>query len=47
MAFVRVAGLHDIPVGKGALVGPLAEGWLEGDAVVCPWPGGGEGVDLP
>ena len=67
MAFVRVAGISDIPVGHGTLIevngvslslfnagggrfhatsslcphedGPLAEGWLEGDAVVCPWHG--------
>ena len=67
MAFVRVAGTDDIPVGQGALLdvngvnlavfnagggrfhatspvcphedGPLAEGWIEGDAVVCPWHG--------
>jgi nitrite reductase (NADH) small subunit len=67
MAFVRVAGVDDVPTGQGVLVdvagvtlavfnagggrfhatsplcphedGPLAEGWLEGDAVVCPWHG--------
>jgi nitrite reductase (NADH) small subunit len=67
MAFVKVAGLDDIPVGRGLLVerngramavfnagdgrfyacgascphedGPLADGWLEGDVVVCPWHG--------
>lgn len=67
MAFVRVAGVHDIAVGYGTLVehhgftlavfnagggrfyafgavcphedGPLADGWIEGEAVVCPWHG--------
>ena len=67
MAFVRVAGVDDIPVNQGALLdvkgvtlalftagggrfhatsplcphedGPMAEGWIEGDAVVCPWHG--------
>jgi nitrite reductase/ring-hydroxylating ferredoxin subunit len=67
MAFVRVAGVDDIPPGRGTLVeqagivlavfnagagrfyacgaicphedGPLAEGWLEAEAVVCPWHG--------
>lgn len=67
MPFVRVAGVGEIPVGRGVLVesngfavalfnggaghfyacnprcphedGPLADGWLEGDVVVCPWHG--------
>ena len=67
MAYVRVAGADEVPVGQGVLVdvngvtlalfnagggrfhatspfcphedGPLAEGWIEGDAVVCPWHG--------
>jgi nitrite reductase/ring-hydroxylating ferredoxin subunit len=67
MPFVRVAGVDDIPQGRGTLVeqggvvlavfnagggrfyacgavcphedGPLAEGWLEAAAVVCPWHG--------
>jgi nitrite reductase (NADH) small subunit len=67
MAFVKVARLDEIPVGRGLLVehngcamavfnagqgrfyacgaacphedGPLADGWLEGDVVVCPWHG--------
>jgi nitrite reductase (NADH) small subunit len=67
MPFVRVAGVAEIPVGRGRLVehgdaavavfnagdgrffacdavcphgeGPLADGRLEGDRVVCPWHG--------
>lgn len=67
MAYVRVTGTDEIPVGRGLLVephgfavavfnggggrfyacgpvcphedGPLADGWLEGPVVVCPWHG--------
>jgi nitrite reductase/ring-hydroxylating ferredoxin subunit len=67
VAFVRVAGTEEIPVGHAKLVekdgitvavfnaggrrfyacgalcphedGPLADGWLEGDAAICPWHG--------